>query len=84
MLPGDPPYTGATPQAILARKLTEPLPRLSVVRQSVPPGLEDVIAEEARTRAPADPSDAHAPCLALVPGESGPGLRPRPSVIRLA
>jgi len=53
MLAGDPPYTGATPQAILARKLNEPLPRISVVRQAVPPALEAVIGK-ALARVPAD------------------------------
>jgi hypothetical protein len=53
MLAGDPPYTGATPQAILARKLNEPLPRISIVRQAVPPALEAVIGK-ALARVPAD------------------------------
>jgi len=32
MLAGEPPYTGPTAQAVLARKLSEAVPRLSVVR----------------------------------------------------
>jgi tetratricopeptide (TPR) repeat protein/TolB-like protein len=40
MLSGETPYTGPTPQAILAKKLSEPLPRISVVRRTVSPGLE--------------------------------------------
>ncbi|HET7249031.1 MAG TPA: serine/threonine-protein kinase, partial [Gemmatimonadales bacterium] len=35
MLVGETPYNGPTPQAILARKLSEPLPRASVVRETV-------------------------------------------------
>ncbi|HEY6059757.1 MAG TPA: protein kinase, partial [Gemmatimonadales bacterium] len=39
MLSGETPYTGPTPQAILAKKLSEPLPRISVVRGAVPAGI---------------------------------------------
>ena len=45
MLSGETPYTGPTPLAILAKKLSEPLPRISVVRQTVPPSLEAVLAK---------------------------------------
>jgi serine/threonine protein kinase/tetratricopeptide (TPR) repeat protein len=40
MLSGETPYTGVTPQAILAKKLTEPVPRVTVVRETVPVGVE--------------------------------------------
>ncbi|UCF41592.1 MAG: protein kinase [Gemmatimonadota bacterium] len=40
MLTGETPYTGPTPQAILAKKLTEPTPRISVVREAVPAAIE--------------------------------------------
>jgi len=53
MLSGETPYSGATPQSILAKKLSEPLPRISVVRETVPPGLEAAI-ERALARTPAD------------------------------
>jgi serine/threonine-protein kinase len=53
MLAGETPYTGPTPQAILAKKLTEPLPRVSVIRQAVPAGVEAALAR-ALARAPAD------------------------------
>jgi len=53
MLSGETPYTGATPQAVLAKKLSEPLPRISVVRESVPPGVEAAL-NKALARAPAD------------------------------
>jgi serine/threonine protein kinase len=38
MLAGQPPYTGATAGAILARKVMEPVPSLRVVRETVPVG----------------------------------------------
>ncbi|HSE66534.1 MAG TPA: protein kinase, partial [Gemmatimonadales bacterium] len=52
MLAGEPPYTGPTPQAILAKRLTEPLPHIRTVRD-VPPWVEDVVTR-ALNRAPAD------------------------------
>ncbi len=53
MLAGAPPFTGATPQAIIARHLLEPPPALSVVRRSVSPALQEAI-EKALCKAPAD------------------------------
>jgi len=40
MLTGEPPYTGPTAQAIVAKKLSGVAPRLSVVRKRVPSGVE--------------------------------------------
>ena len=42
MLAGEPPYTGPTPQAIVARRLTEPPPRLRTIRDT-PESLEQAI-----------------------------------------
>ncbi len=53
MLTGDPPYTGSTPQAIIARKVVDPVPSLRVVRDAVPPALEDVVTQ-ALAKLPAD------------------------------
>ncbi|UCG88555.1 MAG: tetratricopeptide repeat protein, partial [Gemmatimonadota bacterium] len=53
MLGGDPPYHGSTPQAILARKITEPVPPLRNVRETVPEALEEAI-ERALAKVPAD------------------------------
>lgn len=44
LLAGEPPYTGPTAQAILAKCLTEPIPHLSTVR-AVPPGVERAVAK---------------------------------------
>jgi len=52
MLAGEPPYTGPTAEAILARAMTEAPRRLQPVRAAVPAALDDVIARAmARTRA---------------------------------
>ena len=40
MLAGEPPYTGTTAQAIVAKRFREPVPQISTLRQTVPPGLE--------------------------------------------
>ena len=53
MLAGEPPFTGPSAQAVLARKLLEPLPRLRVIRPDAPQAVEDV-ATRALARAPAD------------------------------
>ena len=53
MLSGETPYTGPSAQAILAKKLTEPLPRISVIRETVAAGIEAVL-NKALARTPAD------------------------------
>ena len=52
MLAGEPPYTGPTPQAVVARRLTEPPPPLRTVRD-LPEALEQAIYR-ALARSPAD------------------------------
>ncbi|MDH3271963.1 MAG: tetratricopeptide repeat-containing serine/threonine-protein kinase [Gemmatimonadota bacterium] len=53
MLAGEPPYTGRTVHAVLARKLTEPMPGLRSVRETVPEALEHA-TRRALARLPAD------------------------------
>jgi tetratricopeptide (TPR) repeat protein len=45
MLGGETPYTGRTPHAILAKKLTEPLPRITAVRETVPVPVEAALSK---------------------------------------
>ncbi len=52
MLAGEPPYTGPTAQAIIAKRLTEPIPHLGTVRH-VPPAVEATVTK-ALAKAPAD------------------------------
>ncbi|MBA3318864.1 MAG: protein kinase [Gemmatimonadales bacterium] len=59
MLTGDPPFGGSSPQAVLARKLSEPAPRLSTVRETVSPALEEAV-RRALARMPADRFDTTA------------------------
>jgi serine/threonine-protein kinase len=58
MLTGEPPFTGSSHQAVIARSLSAPRPRASRVRPEVPPELEEVV-----TRA-----------LALEPGDRFPDM----------
>ena len=53
MLAGEPPYTGATPQAILARKSVEAVPSLRTVRETVPDVIEEAVLK-ALAKVPAD------------------------------
>jgi serine/threonine-protein kinase len=85
MLAGEPPFTGRTAQAIIARRLSEPVPHLRTLRD-VPEGVEEVVAK-ALARSPADRfvDTAHfAQALEAavgrqpaVPTEPAPAARPR-------
>jgi eukaryotic-like serine/threonine-protein kinase len=48
---GQPPYTGATSQAVVARHLTDPVPALSAVRPDVPAGVSAAV-QRAMTKTP--------------------------------
>ncbi len=53
MLGGDPPFTGSSAQAILARKVVDQIPSLRTVRETVPFTVERAV-RKALARAPAD------------------------------
>ncbi len=53
MLAGEPPFTGASIQAVIAKRLAGPAPRVSVLRDGVPAAVVDAIAR-ALARAPSD------------------------------
>ena len=53
MLAGEPPFTGRTAQAVLARHLHESPPPLRVVRPNIPPAIERAV-ERALAKVPAD------------------------------
>ncbi len=52
MLAGEPPYTGPSAQAIIAKRFSEPVPHVSTLRE-VPAGVEATI-RRALSRSPAD------------------------------
>jgi serine/threonine-protein kinase len=43
LLAGEPPFTGATTQALLVKRLTEPAPSVRSVRPTVPAGVDEAI-----------------------------------------
>ena len=43
MLAGEPPWTGATAQAIAAKRLTEPAPSVRSIRPNIPAAVDDAI-----------------------------------------
>jgi serine/threonine-protein kinase len=53
MLAGEPPYTGPTPQALLAKRLAEPVPSIRRVREGVTDKVEQVLTR-ALAKVPAD------------------------------
>jgi serine/threonine-protein kinase len=53
MLAGEPPFTGPTPQAVIAKRLAGPAPSVSVLRQGVPPPVVGAV-QRALALAPAD------------------------------
>jgi eukaryotic-like serine/threonine-protein kinase len=72
MLAGEPPYTGPTAQAIIAKRFSEPVPHLSTVR-SVSPAVEQAV-----TRALAkSPADRFPDVAALVTALERKTVRPR-------
>jgi eukaryotic-like serine/threonine-protein kinase len=53
MLAGQPPFTGPTAQAVMARHSLDAVPRLKIVRDAIPDDLE-VVIERALEKVPAD------------------------------
>ncbi len=53
MLGGEPPFTGNTPQVVLERKVTDTIPSLRAIRETVPLEFENVVMK-ALARSPAD------------------------------
>jgi TolB-like protein/tetratricopeptide (TPR) repeat protein len=77
MLAGEPPYTGATTQAILARRLTEPAPSVRAVRPNVSEGVDRAI----RKALAAVPADRFSSAAQLGQALAGSGTAPAPTVV---
>jgi serine/threonine protein kinase len=74
MLAGEPPHTGATVQAVIAKLMTERPTRLKTVRDTVPEGVDAAVAK-ALAKVPADRFSSAA---AFVTALARPELRTRP------
>ncbi len=78
MLVGEPPFTGPTAQAIVAKVMTaEPAP-LTAQRKSIPPAVEDAVLT-ALEKLPADRWSSAAEFAAALGGQGGQGGRDDPS-----
>ena len=53
MLAGEPPYTGPTAQAIMAKRLATPVPSVRTVRDAIPVAIDEVLTK-ALAKVPAD------------------------------
>jgi serine/threonine-protein kinase len=75
MLAGEPPYTGTTAQAVIAKRMTDPVPAVRRVRDAVPPGVDQTLMRAlART-----PADRFASAAAFAEALAQPaGATPRP------
>ena len=75
MLAGEPPYTGPTAQAIMARQLAEPVRSLRTVRETVPDQLERAVMR-ALARVPADRFPSATAFRDALVGGPGPPIAP--------
>jgi serine/threonine-protein kinase len=84
LLTGEPPYTGPTAQAIVAKRLTDPIPSARRLRETVPAAV-DIVLQRLLAKSPADryaSATELTAALAAVPASSGevpatPSPRPR-------
>jgi serine/threonine-protein kinase len=53
MIGGQPPFTGPTAQAVIARHMLESVPSLTIIRNTVPPQIERILVK-ALSKVPAD------------------------------
>ncbi len=77
MLAGDPPFTGATPQVILARHVTDPAPPITTARSAAPAPVAAALAKalgKARTDR-FDSAHAFSEALRTGPKEAEPDLK---------
>jgi eukaryotic-like serine/threonine-protein kinase len=86
MLVGEPPFLSSNPQTMLARKLSEPPPGLSHLRDTVSPGLEHVV-RRALAKVPADRFDSAAELTRALaqprPQDTVVSAAPRPARTRI-
>jgi serine/threonine-protein kinase len=83
MLAGEPPFTGPTPQAVIARMLTESPRPLHPSRPVIPAAVDDVIAR-AMAHVPADRFASAAEMAAALPVLTGPGMPASSAVVPVA
>jgi eukaryotic-like serine/threonine-protein kinase len=81
MLAGEPPFTGPTAQAVIAKRFGGPVPRVRIVREEIPETVDGAIAR-ALAKAPADRfTGASQFALALTPALHPAADLPRTSAV---
>jgi tetratricopeptide (TPR) repeat protein len=86
MLAGEPPFTGSSAQAVIAKRMAGPAPSVNVLRDNVPPNIEAAVAR-ALSRAPADrfaTAREFAGAILAPPREQGAGAMSAAAVRRAA
>src|SRR5437899_4672661 len=72
MLAGEPPYTGANARSVIAKQLTDPVPSVRRLRDTIPPAIDGAVSK-ALAKAPADRFVTVAQFAeALTPSVTGP------------
>src|SRR6266550_250821 len=75
MLAGEPPYTGPSAQIVIAKRLTDPVPSVRRLRDTIPPAIDGAVSK-ALAKAPADRFVTAAQFAeALTPSVTGVRLR---------
>ena len=76
LLAGEPPYTGPTAQAVMAKRLTDPVPGVRRLRATVPAGVEQTL-RKALAREPADRFETTAAFAEALTQSAAAPRRPR-------
>ena len=74
MLAGETPYTGRTAQALIAKRLSAPIPQLRTLREELPPHIERAV-QTSLAKVPADRFATAAQFLAALATEAPTGTR---------
>ncbi|HKP30150.1 MAG TPA: protein kinase [Gemmatimonadales bacterium] len=77
MLAGEPPFTGPTAQAIIARRLSQPAPSIRTIRPAIPEAV-DAALRRALSPVPADRFDSTSVFARTLAGASSGGLAATP------
>ena len=77
MLAGEPPYTGPTAQAIIAKRFSEPIPHVRTLRDTVSEPVVQAL-QKALAKAPVDRFATAAQLASALAGVSVPGVTARP------
>ncbi len=86
MIAGEPPFTGSSAQAVIAKRMAGPAPSVNVLRDNVPRTIEAAVAR-ALSRAPADrfaTAGEFAGAILAPPREQNAGARSAAAVRRVA